>query len=71
MDAEKDVFTPEQIGALVGAAEGDWKGAILVGFYSGLRLRDVTELRWDAVDLQATRDPGDRRSLQYRLRRSI
>ncbi len=51
-DVEKDVFTPEQVRQLIDAAEGDWKGAILAGFYSGLRLRDVTELRWDAVDFK-------------------
>src|SRR5439155_24046535 len=49
-DIEKDVFTSEQIGALVSAAEGDWKGAILCGFYTGLRLKDVTELRWESID---------------------
>jgi integrase len=53
-DAEKDVFTPEQVAALIAAADGDWKGAILVGFFTGLRLRDVTELRWDAVDFEAS-----------------
>jgi integrase len=51
-DAEKDVFTPEQVRALIAAAEGDWKGAILAGFFTGLRLRDVTELRWEAVDFK-------------------
>jgi integrase len=51
-DAEKDVFTPEQVRALVAAAEGDWKGAILAGYFTGLRLRDVTELRWEAVDFK-------------------
>jgi integrase len=49
-DTEKDVFTCEQIGALVGAAEGDWKGAILCAFYTGLRLKDVAELRWESID---------------------
>jgi integrase len=49
-DIEKDVFTPEQIGALVAEAQGDWKGAILCGYYTGLRLRDVTELKWESVD---------------------
>jgi integrase len=48
----KDVFTPEQIAALLDAAPSDdWKGAILCGFYTGLRLRDVTELRWNALNL--------------------
>jgi integrase len=51
-DVEKDVFTQEQVSQLIAAAEGDWKGAILAGFYSGLRLRDVTELRWEAVDFK-------------------
>jgi integrase len=49
-DIEKDVFTPEQIGALVAQAKGDWKGAILCGYYTGLRLKDVTELEWGSVD---------------------
>ena len=49
-DAEKDVFTPEHVAKLIAAAEGDWKGAILAGYFTGLRLRDVTELRWEAVD---------------------
>lgn len=52
-DAEKDVFTPEQVSNLIASAQGDWKGAILAGFYSGLRLRDVTELRWESVDLKS------------------
>jgi integrase len=49
-DIEKDVFTPEQIRALVTEAQGDWKGAILCGYYTGLRLKDVTELKWESVD---------------------
>ena len=54
-DTEKDVFTPEQIGDLVAAAEGDWKGVILCGFYTGLRLKDVTELRWESIDAGLTK----------------
>ena len=49
-DIEKDVFTPEQIRTLIAKAQGDWKGAILCGYYTGLRLRDVTELRSESVD---------------------
>jgi|SRR5436190_8391714 len=49
-DVEKDVFTPEQIGACIAEAQGDWKGAILCGYYTGLRLKDVTELRWESID---------------------
>ena len=54
-DIEKDVFTPEQIGALVEEAQGDWKGAILAGYFTGLRLRDVMELRWESVDSDVTK----------------
>lgn len=54
-DIEKDVFTPEQIGALVAEAEGDWTGAILCGFYTGLRLKDVAELKWESIDTGLTK----------------
>src|SRR5436190_7342754 len=47
----KHVFTPEQVSALVKTAEGDWKGLILVAFYSGARLSDAANLRWSNVDL--------------------
>ena len=52
---EKDVFTPEQIRALVAEAQGDWKGAILCGLFTGLRLKDVTELRWESIDAGLTK----------------
>jgi integrase len=52
-DVERDVFTPQQVRALVHAAQGDWKGAIFAAYYTGLRLRDVTELRWENIDLDA------------------
>ena len=51
-DVSKDVFTPEQITELIKAAPSeDWNGAILCGYYTGLRLRDVADLEWSAVDL--------------------
>src|SRR6266568_6077007 len=50
----KDVFAPEQIRTLIKAAPNeDWKGAILCGYYTGLRLRDIADLEWSAVDLGA------------------
>jgi integrase len=50
-NVEKDVFTPEQIAALIEAAPNeDWKGAILCGYYTGLRLRDVADLQWNAIN---------------------
>ena len=50
--AERDTFTPEHIAALLKAAPSpDWRGAILAGYYTGARLQDVTNLRWEDVDL--------------------
>jgi integrase len=47
----KETFTPEQVRALVKAASGDWKGLILVAFYTGGRIGDCANLRWENVDL--------------------
>jgi integrase len=47
----KGTFTPEQVSALVKAADGDWKGLILAGFYVGARLSDLANLRWLDIDL--------------------
>jgi integrase len=47
----KSVFTPRQVSALISAADADWRGAVLVGFYCGQRLRDCTNLRWRNIDL--------------------
>jgi integrase len=50
-NVEKDVFTPEQLAALIRAAKSDdWKGAIVCGAYTGLRLRDVADLQWGAIN---------------------
>ena len=48
---EKGVFTPEQIRQLLDAAEGDWPGLILAGYYTGARLGDLARLTWASVDL--------------------
>jgi integrase len=47
----KDVFTLEQLAALISASKSeDWKGAILCGAFTGLRLRDVVDLKWDTIN---------------------
>jgi integrase len=48
---EKGTFTSEQIRALLGVAEGDWKGLILAGYYTGARLLDLARLTWANIDL--------------------
>ena len=47
----KETFTPEQVAALVTAAEGDWRGLILTAFYTGARIGKVANLRWKNIDL--------------------
>jgi integrase len=49
---EKGIFTAEEISKLVGVATTDWKGAILVGYFTGARLKDVCDLRWGNADLE-------------------
>jgi len=49
---EKGVFTGEEISKLISAASQDWRGAILVGFFTGARLKDVCNLTWGNVDLE-------------------
>ena len=59
-NVEKDVFTPEQMASLIDATPSeDWKGAILCGYYTGLRLRDVADLEWDAIDSEADHHADD------------
>ena len=48
---EKETFLPAQISKLLQAAEGDWRAAILLGYYTGARLSDVANMRWNALDL--------------------
>jgi hypothetical protein len=39
--AKNDVFSPGQIEQLLKEAEGDWKGLILSGYFTGGRLVDL------------------------------
>jgi integrase len=51
-NVEKDTFSPSQISELLKAAPStDWQGSILAGYFTGLRLKDVTDLTWSNVDL--------------------
>jgi integrase len=47
----KQPFTLEQIKALLRNAHGDWRGAIIMAIYTGMRLKDVANIRWECVDL--------------------
>jgi integrase len=47
---ERATFTRAQVSKLVRAAEDDWRGAILLGYYTGARLGDVANMQWSAID---------------------
>jgi integrase len=48
---ERDVFTPDEVRALLKIAAPDWQTAILIGYYAGPRLGDLVSLTWKSVDL--------------------
>jgi integrase len=47
----REPFTAQEAARVVDAAGGDWRGAVLLGATSGLRLGDVANLCWESVDL--------------------
>lgn len=50
---EKEGFTPEETKKLIEATSGDWRGVIMVGFFTGLRLQDCVNLRWSEIDFES------------------
>jgi integrase len=61
----KGVFSKEQVAALLKAAKGDWRGMIMVAFYSGQRLLDCANLRWRDVDLVS-----DIKTIRFQVRKT-
>ena len=49
---EKGTFSPSEVASLASAASPDWKGVILLGYFTGLRLADCLSLTWGNVDMQ-------------------
>jgi integrase len=50
--ARKKTFTSEQVTALIKAAnDPQWKGLILLAFYSGQRLGDCANVQWKQIDM--------------------
>jgi len=44
-------FTIEEIRKLLKVAEPDWLTMVLIGYYTGQRLRDCANLTWEQIDL--------------------
>jgi integrase len=50
----KEAFTREQMADLLAAATSeDWRGAMLLAYFTGARLRDVANMKWTSIDLSA------------------
>jgi len=49
----KEPFAAGEVAALVHHAKGEWKGAIILGATTGLRLGDVVSLKWENIDRKA------------------
>ncbi|MSU37336.1 MAG: hypothetical protein EXS36_20010, partial [Pedosphaera sp.] len=60
---ERSGFTADQVRILVESATGDWKTAILLGYFTGARLSDIVNLSWHDVGLAAG-------TLSYRQRKT-
>lgn len=44
-------FTGGQLAKVLEVAPGDWKGAILIAAFTGARIGDVTQMKWESIDL--------------------
>ena len=56
-DAKKDrterrAFTLDELRRILAAADGEWRGIILFGLYTGQRLGDIVSLRWSQLDME-------------------
>jgi integrase len=47
----RQAFTEEQLRRILKCANAEWKGMILFGLYTGLRIGDVATLTWRNLDL--------------------
>lgn len=48
----KGTFTIEQIALLILAAQGEWKSVVYLGYYTGARLRDCTNVRMSQINFR-------------------
>jgi integrase len=49
---ERDAFTVEEVNKMISSTKNrEWKTAIMLGFYAGLRLGDAVSMDWKSVDL--------------------
>jgi integrase len=49
---ERRAFTVDELRKLLAVAQGEWRGLILAGLYTGQRLGDVASLEWESINLK-------------------
>jgi integrase len=47
----KKPFTHKQVEKILSLCEGEWKGLCLVAYYTGMRISDITSLKWGNLKL--------------------
>jgi integrase len=47
------VFSRDQVAFFGKSGSGDWRGLILFGFFTGLRVSDAAGLKWASIDLES------------------
>lgn len=50
--SEKKHFDEEQLASIFKHARGEWLGVCLFGYFTGLRISDITQLQWGAIELE-------------------
>ena len=45
-------FTKAQLKKLIKASDNEWRIAILMGFYTGARLRDIADMTWESINFE-------------------
>ncbi len=48
--ARKEPFSMDEVRRLLAVASPEWRGMILAGYSTGMRLSDVTSLKWSDID---------------------
>jgi integrase/recombinase XerD len=73
--AERRAFSLIELRALLNAANDEWKGMILLGYYCGFRIQDSATLLWSEVDFNRhviVKRPGkERRDQKIHKRETI
>jgi integrase len=48
---QRRAFTDEELRSILEVCDSEWRGMVICGAYTGMRLGDVADLRWENIDL--------------------